>query len=281
MNRFEGRMLKSRHTIAVGLALVMGSGTVWAQSAHVSVEGGLACMNGKVIAEPGGVKLGDNGCGGRGSIEVGRTGATVFGVLDHWALRGRLSQSRDKGSFVDAGDSFDVAFTERRTVLDAEVGAKTPFGMFGGVSRVTLGLRYASWKGELSEIVTAGPAIGDSLKTTFETSGFGPRIGLRSSIPLGTHWMFESAMGASALFSDSKLDINFNGTAFGAGSKRGTVYSIDSVSMLSYKLNGTENGSVISVGIASDYYFNQAPIAAERVNRYSFGPVARFRMPLQ
>jgi hypothetical protein len=277
----EGDMLKSIVSGCAVVALAASATSAAAQNAYVAVEGGLACSTGKTVIEEPGVKLGDNGCGGRGTIEVGRTGAQLFGILDHWALRGRLSETKDKSGFVDAGTGVDISFRERRTVLDAEVGAKTPFGMFGGVSRLTVGLRYGVWAGDLNSLAVSGPGVGDTAKVAFESAGFGPRIGLRSSIPLGTHWMYESAMGASALFSSGKARAFENGVLTDQTSRNGTVYSIDSVSLLSYKLNGTEAGSVISVGIASDYYFNQVPGSTEKVNRYSFGPVARFRMPLQ
>ncbi len=263
-------------TAAVIASFGLAATSTWAQNTYIAVEGGLACSNGKTVMETADVKIGDNGCGGRGTIEVGRTGAQVYGILDHWALRGRLSDSKDRGSFVDGGAGVDVSFRERRTVLDAEVGAKTPFGMFGGVSRVTFGLRYGAWTGDVIAVST----MGDTRKNSFETSGFGPRIGMRSSIPLGTHWMYESVFGASALFSRGEGNKFENGVLTDATSSNGTVFSIDSLSLLSYKLNGTETGSVVSIGLASDYYFNQVPGESEKVNRYSFGPVARFRMPL-
>ncbi len=264
-------------TAAIGVAVAAFTTGALAQNAYVAVEGGLSCITGKAIIDEPGMKLGDNGCGGRGSIEVGRTGAPLFGILDHWALRGRLSETKDKLTYVDPATTVDATLRERRTVLDAEVGARTPFGLFGGVSRMTLGLRYAAWNGDMS--ATSVP--GTSEKFTFDTTGFGPRIGMRSSIPLGTHLMYESTMGASALFSRGTGKSFVNGVLVDSGSENGTVFSIDSLSLLSYKLNGAETGSVLSVGIASDYYFNQVPGSDPRVSRYSVGPVARFRMPLQ
>jgi hypothetical protein len=266
--------------------LALSATSVAAQSAYVAVDGGLSCARGKTVEDIGGAELGDDGCGGRGGIEVGRTGAPVFSVFDHWALRGRFSQTKDKESFVLGASGGDASFDERRTTLDAEIGARTPFSMFGGVSRVTLGLRFAGWDGDLKATATSGPDAGTVGQIKLETTGFGPRIGFRSSIPLGTHFMYESAMGLSALFSRTKGQMFENGVLMGDGSGSGTVFSFDSMSLLSYKLNGKDTGPVISIGIASDYYFNQVPTdssltSSDKVNRYSFGPVARFRMPLQ
>jgi hypothetical protein len=257
---------------AAAAMLAMGATHATAQGTFIALDGGANCTTGKAIIDAGNFKLGDNGCGGRGGVEVGRTGAQVYGIFDHWAIRGRFATTNDKAD----GGTFVISFPERRSTLDAEVGAKTPFGLFGGVSRVTLGLRYGAWQGKL--FATDGI---DSVGTTFDTAGFGPRIGMRSSIPLGNNFLFESMLGASALFSTGKGVTFENGVVTDSVSRRGTVYSIDSMSLLSYQLNGTTAGPVISVGIASDYNFNQVLALDNKLNRHSFGPVARFRMPLQ
>ncbi len=261
----------------------MMAAPVAAQTAavHVSVEGGLACSRNKSVVADDFLKLGDRGCGGTGAVEIGKTGAPVFSIFDHWAVRGRYTTFDDAKTLVDGTDRVDVSFKDRRIVLDAEVGAKVPFGLFGGTTRATVGIRYANWQGDFHAVATAGAALGMTEAVRLETAGIGPRIGLRSSIPLGTHWMYESRFGLAALF--SRHD-EVTGT-FAAGRESNVVYSIDSSSALSYKLTGSDAGPVASVGVYSEYWFNQIQLqdgADEyKRNRHSWGPFARVRVPLQ
>jgi hypothetical protein len=266
--------------------LAMSSPSVAQQGTYVSVEGGFACTTGKTILEPApGSKLGDDGCGGRGTIELGRTGVPVFAFFDHWAVRARISKSKDSESYIVAGSGVDASLTDKRFVFDAELGARLPFSPLGflglnGTTRATVGVRYVDWQGDTFAQGVSGPALGLTEQFTYDTSGWGARIGLRSNLVLNSHWMIESNSGLSLLDGRSKLRATINGVFAGEARTNGTVWSFDSSTMLSYKLNGSDNGPVLSAGIASDYYFNQIPEATDKVKRFSWGPVARIRIPL-
>jgi hypothetical protein len=265
-------------TVSAGSAAVAQSGS---GRAHLSVEGGSACSNNEDFVANGFYSIGSGGCGWTGAIELGRTGAPVFSLFDHWAVRARFTRFADDTSYInDSLRRVDIDLVDRRMVLDAEVGTKLPFALFGGTSRIVVGLRYARWTGDLSGRDTAG----NSESFNYETSGLGPRLGLRSAIPLGTHFMLESQTGAAALFSTHEFSVTANGIALGSISQRHTTYSIDSSTALSYKLNGTEAGPVASVGLFSEYWFNQIEIRGTATfdrNRHSWGPFARLRVPLQ
>lgn len=245
---------------------------------HIAVEGGMACSRNTAYSELASgvdtVRIGNDGCGGTGALEIGRTGAAVFNVFDHWALRGRYTTFQDKGT---AGTAFPVSgkFTDSRFVLDAEVGAKfNGISFFGGTSRIVVGLRFASWSANFDTV----DALGDTNRDRMETTGFGPRIGLRSTIPLGTRFMYESQSGFAALYGRH----SFDGAALDAA-RTSTVFSIDTSSALSYKFSESETGPVVSVGLASEYWFNQSAVGngTDRINRHSWGPFLRLRTPLQ
>jgi hypothetical protein len=259
--------------------------TAHAQSAigYLSVEGGLACSRNKSFLDfsPTDFKIGDNGCGGTGALEIGQTGRTVVGIFDHWALRGRLTSFDDKLHAVFGPGPVDLKMTDKRFVLDAELGTKLPLGLFGGTSRLVVGLRYATW----SAAVDFADLTGNAANIDADTSGFGPRIGLRSSIPLGTQFMYESQTGIAALFSRHKLRETVNGVAGLEMTGDKMVYSIDSSSALSYKFNDAPSSAVASVGLFSEYWFGQSHVrdGADdfKRNRHSWGPFLRMRMPLQ
>jgi hypothetical protein len=280
-------MAKLSRSALLAIALTVGTQAASAQQGtYVSLEGGAACVTGKTIVEPApGTKLGDDGCGGRGTIEFGRTGVPVLGLFDHWAIRARYSRSKDSEGYVAVGSGVDASFTDKRFVFDAELGARLPFSPFGflglvGTTRATVGLRYVDWQGDLLLVGVSGPALGLSDRTVVDTTGWGGRIGLRSNLILSSHWMIESNSGLSLLDGRGKTTFFANGVNLGSTKTSDTVWSFDSTTLLSYKLNGSDAGPVLSVGVASDYYFNQVPGADEKVKRFNMGPVVRYRMPL-
>ncbi len=265
--------------------LVVAATAPWmahAQSPNfVSVEGGLACSRNKpVLANQFDLGLGKEGCGGTGAIELGTIGKPVLGVFDLWAIRARYTTFQDKASGDYYGEPLQTTFTDRRYVLDAEVGKKTPFGMFGGTSYVTAGVRYAAWSGRQDVKTVYGAVVANRIVTDLETNGIGPRIGLRSHIPLGSHWMIESRSGASALFGNYDGKVTINGVFERDSKSAGTVFNIDSSSALSYKFTGADTGPVVSVGLFSEYWFGQSKFDGVKDNRHSLGPFVRYRMPL-
>jgi hypothetical protein len=168
-------------------------------------------------------------------------------------------------------------------VLDAEVGVKTPFSMFGGTTRATFGLRYAQWTGELEARERGNPANNATSELT--ASGFGPRIGAMSMIPLGTHWSYESRFGIAALFGSQKAEHRIAGVFDTSTSNNRPVFSVDSLSLLSYRPGGNGTGLAISAGLFSEYWIRQINFGDDadvgRRSRNSWGPVARVRFPLQ
>lgn len=284
--QIRGRpMRKYRKSLIATLATAASIAAMTAahaqQGTYVVLEGGLACARNKAYVELAGQKVGDNGCGGTGAIEFGRTGVPVLGYFDHWAIRGRTTSFKDDET---AGIRTDT-FKDKRLTLDAEVGAKAPWGgFFGGTSRITLGLRYAAWDGRYELSAPGGAPF--SVVDDFEARGFGPRIGLRSHIPLGSNWAIESQTGLAALFADHKFTNTTNGTVSPDTSRSRVVYSFESTTLLSYMPSGNLGGLVLSAGVTSEYAFRQ--INADdgtangiRQNRHSWGPVARVRIPLQ
>jgi hypothetical protein len=258
--------MRSTLNLIAAVAMVSVSATAAsAQNAsqYLTVEGGAACSKNRatVIVTNGvdTVKLGDDGCSGTGSVETGRTGAPVIGVFDHWAVRGRFTSLVDK----EETGTFTATQKDRRFVLDAEIGTKTNIlNFFGGTERVTIGARFAHWNASVSDV----------MPTSLDASSFGigPRIGMRSSSILWTHFVHESQMGASALI----------GRASGMVSGRAVTYGLDTSSSLGYMLDGKESGRVFSVGMFSEYWFNNFEGVSGNVRRHSSGPFLRFRMPL-
>jgi hypothetical protein len=251
---------------------------------QLTVDGGLACSKNRAIGQlDATTDVGVKGCGGTGGVELARTGAPVAGFFDHWALRGRFTQFDQ--SKTSAAGTAGLSFDDERVVLDAELGRKIDlFGRFlpGGTSRLTLGVRYAAWEGTRSR--SAGPAAGPLAeigRETFETEGFGPRIGLRSSFPLAANWMVESRSGVAALFASHKREDVVGGIAVGRASSSNPVYSFESAMALTYLLRGTETGPALSVGYLSEYWFRQTDVDGFTRNRHSAGPFARVRVPLQ
>jgi hypothetical protein len=279
--------IRFARTLLAAAALALGATAAGAQQgAYVTFEGGATCITGKTVLEPvPGTNLGDNGCGGRGTIEFGRTGAPLLGLFDHWAVRARYSRSKDDESYVVAGSGIDGSLTDKRFVLDAELGARLPFSPLGflgfeGTTRATVGVRYVDWQGDAFALAVSGPLAGQSERFVFDTTGWGGRIGLRSNMILSERWMLESNSGLSVLDGRGKTTVFVNGVNFGSVKSSDTVWSFDSTTMLSYLLSGSNSGTVLSVGVSSDYYFNQVPGADEKVKRFSWGPVARIRVPL-
>jgi hypothetical protein len=266
---------------AVALTLASAGGAA-AQGTHLSVEGGVACSNNRALIDVTGFgTIGNKGCGGTGAVEFGQTGKPVFSIFDHWAIRGRYTTFDHSRDLVVPGGAAVLSFEDSRVVVDAELGAKLGFGLFGGTSRATIGVRAAKWNGDLEARGTAGAVLGESGTARFETSMVGVRLGLRSSIPLGTHWMYESNMGAAAMHGSHRSRSVENGMPDGDTKASNPVFSIDTSSALSYKFNGTDTGLIGSVGLFSEYWFKQIDIDGDRRNRNSWGPFIRARMPLQ
>ena len=88
-------MRKTIPAITIAALLIAGATCAAAQTAHVSIEGGLACMTGKTVAETNGVKLGDNGCGGRGAIESLSASSVGRGTIWAGTNNGLIHVSRD------------------------------------------------------------------------------------------------------------------------------------------------------------------------------------------
>ncbi len=254
-----------------------------AAGSYGSVEGGIACSrnNSFLDLSNAGAKIGDNGCGGTGAIEVGGVGKTVVGVFDYWALRGRLTTFKDSEHAVVGPIFADFKMADRRVVLDAELGAKLPYSFMGGVSRVVVGVRYARW----NAAIDITDSFGNSASVNASAAGVGPRIGLRSSIPLGHHFSYESQMGAAALFGRNKLSETDNGVPVYALQANTTVYNLDFSSAISYKFNDHAAGPVASLGVFSEYWFQQVAVNSFgedfKRNRHSWGPFLRVSVPMQ
>jgi hypothetical protein len=256
-------------------------GVAEAQNTHVSVEGGVACSRNRAVVTMDGIAIGNKGCGGTGAVEIGRTGQPVLGVFDHWAIRGRFTSFDQTRDIVVGGSAGSLSFEDSRVVIDAEVGRNLGFGLFGGTSRGTIGLRAGSWDGELAGRITAGPGAGSEASVQLETQMIGVRLGLRSSIPLTSHWMYESNLGFAAMQGRHRAKALEDGVTVDQARASNAVYSIDSSSALSYKFNGADTGLIGSVGLFSEYWFNQTEIGDMKRNRHSWGPFLRARMPLQ
>jgi hypothetical protein len=275
------RLLQAANAVVVsGVCGIAAAHADRAPTPHIAVEGGAACSRNKSFVDINGIEVGDNGCAGTGAIEVGRTGSQVTGIFDHWAVRGRFTALLDK----ERPSSLAVygGFLDRRYVADAELG--TPVNLlnfFGGTQRITVGVRFAHWRGNfLLDDNTGTPR--EALRGEMLTYGAGPRVGLRTSVPLGPNFMYESQLGAAALYSHhgGRAFASQNGALAGTAgfSNSDFVFNIDSSSALSYKLDGSETGRVLSVGLFSEFWFQQAKSDANSTNRHSWGPFVRFRM---
>jgi hypothetical protein len=208
-----------------------------------------------------------DGCGPRGAIELARTGAPLLGAFDHWAIRGSANAHEIKQTSLGS----DFVTKDRATIIDAEIGALLPWqGFFGSISRVTLGVRYADYGFE----ATQSPA---GLSRRFESSGFGPRIGMRSTLPLWNGFAIESQNGLSAVF--TRKDFR-QGATVEKGND--TVFMYDSTTALSWSATEVGKGLTLSLGVHSNYAFDQLSTQAlGDIRRFDWGPFARLRVPLQ
>jgi hypothetical protein len=210
----------------------------------------------------------------------------VVSVFDHWAIRGRYTAFDDDQRIFSGGNDVAASFTDRRFVLDAELGLKFsgPLNLatlFGGTSRLVVGLRYAAWRGNLSASVLSGPDAGDSAAVRMDTVGAGPRIGMRSSIPIGQSFLWESRSGVAALYARHKASEVENGLVTDRAKDTNWVFSVETSSALTYKIDGVETGRLVSLGLFSEYWFHQTHIDDVKRNRHSWGPFLRVTLPMQ
>jgi hypothetical protein len=250
---------------------VAGAAAQSAGKPFVDVEAGAACSNNRDVssAVP---DLGDNGCGWTGAVAIGQFGKAIIGPFDYWSVRGRYTKFDD--------DSAAFSFADRRMVVDAEIGAKLGFGFFGGTSRVVGGIRFANYRGDFGGMLGSGLITSDA-----KFVGIGPRIGMVSSIPLGSSFRYDSQNGVAALFGRHEIAQSISGVETGTASGTGVVYSLESSSALTYLMG--KAGAEVSLGVRSEYWFGQSKLEESATtnsinrNRHSWGPFARVRVPLQ
>lgn len=302
-------------------------------STYIAIDGGQHCVLGERAAGRHGHNLGESGCGARFGVEVGQTGGRFIWDASHWAIRMQLARSIDNEAFRSSSLAVDDSFIDKRLLVDAELGFASPWQMFGGSTRLTLGVRFSQWQGQLqaTTIVSSsmrsplafnvvrplrppivvvpivrprplspGGGVVRPLRPTpagligqlseqevIDTSSLGVRVGWRSTIPLGTHWMVESYAGAAIMLGRATRSetLNMIDQNIDDSSRTGIVLSIDSTTLLSYKLTGADTGPIISAGLLSEVWMNQTASpklsGANRFDRLSWSPVVRFRMSLQ
>ncbi len=291
-------------TVGVLAGAACVAGPVAAQQASAGkpalfavLEGGWNCAQGENLMPKGsGRELGDNGCGGTGLIGVGQTNANLGGGFNAWAINVRRSATHDSLNTVAAGTGSDLGFRERRTVIDAEIGR--PFSLlgswFGETTDLTLGLRYAHYRGNIDFNDLTGGAVTARGEARFAYSGIGPRVGMNSTLVLNPQWRLVSEGAVAVLFGrQSYKEDDFNGagalTSSTSLGNSGTVVNYDSTYAVTYALSGHKaNGIEITAGLRQEYWFNQLRVkglmAGDPVyerDRNSIGPFARVRVPLQ
>jgi hypothetical protein len=120
---------------------------------------------------------------------------------------------------------------------------------------------------------------------TISTHTLGMRFGWRSTIPLSSHWMIETNTGAAILVGRASRRFEASDLPEADEARRtGLMYSIDTTALLSYRLNGSDTGPIASLGVTAEAWLNQTAnpsfARANHFDRFSWGPIARLRVPL-
>jgi Legionella pneumophila major outer membrane protein precursor len=232
-----------------------------------TLEGGAACTTGEKFETFSGARLGSGECGFAGALRLDQTGVPLWLGFDSWGAGVRyMGVDQTKTGGLDQLD-------ERRFVIDVDASRPLGFGLFGGTSALVVGIRYADYQGDIRDAGVAG---------SFEFRGIGPRIGLAGSIPLGTNFRFDTRSSISALFGHHDNAV----TGVGSQDHSGTVFVYESNMALTYAFAPQGNGPEFSIGVRSEYWFNQvrtkddALFNKTSIDRNAIGPFARVKIPL-
>jgi Legionella pneumophila major outer membrane protein precursor len=201
-------------SLVIGLAVssltCAGASAEPASQLIVSAEVARACWHTDsfvhVVSSVATTKAGVDGCSPVTTIEVSRSNFYYFGILDHWAIRGRnlaFSETKPAPPYP-----FNLSGNERRSVVDAEIGASIPaLDLFGTRTRAILGLRYADWR--YTSTLEDQPG-GEGWR--FHSVGFGPRIGLNTRVPIGNGFFVEAEAAVASVYAKHTGDQYFGPT---------------------------------------------------------------------
>jgi len=181
------------------------------------------------------------------------------------ARYGTTSKKSKSVAFTSSPSTSGILTEKRKSshfIVDFTVGRDLGLGLTPAgdpVLQLQGGLRFAHLedKTDIQAVVTFGPpsSSGASVKRSF--TGFGPRIGLAGSMPLGGAFSLDGTGGVSLLYgrSTEKVTLTSSGsvTFVAKKNKNAWVPGLDGSVAVSYSFNPSAK---ISAGYRAEAYFN-------------------------